>query len=74
MKYMLMMNAPAGPYKILTWPPEDLERHIGFMRTFSAKLEKAGELVPGSSTCRARSARMRSPPRRRPHLVPAESR
>jgi hypothetical protein len=45
MKYMLMMNTRGGPYQITSWPQEDLEAHIAFMRKFSAKLQKAGELV-----------------------------
>jgi hypothetical protein len=45
MKYMLMMNAPGGPYKILSWPKPDLEAHSAFMRRLNEKLTGAGELV-----------------------------
>jgi len=46
MKYMLMMNHPGtGPYQVMSWPQEDLRRHIGFMKTFAQKLSAAGELV-----------------------------
>ena len=46
MKYMLMMNTPGGgPYRISQWPKKDIEAHIGFMKTFAAKLAKNGELV-----------------------------
>jgi hypothetical protein len=46
MKYMLMMNTPGGgPYQVMSWPKEDLMRHIGFMKTFVQKLSAAGELV-----------------------------
>jgi len=46
MKYMLMMNHPGtGPYTVMSWPEEDLKRHIGFMKTFARKLAAAGELV-----------------------------
>ena len=46
MKYMLLMNVPAGPYEILTtWAKPDLEAHAAFMNRLNAKLEKAGELV-----------------------------
>jgi len=46
MKYMLMMNTPgSGPYQIASWPPQDLMRHIAFMKTFVQKLGDAGELV-----------------------------
>ena len=48
MKYMLMMNAPGGPYQILTtWSKPDLEAHMAFMRSFNEKLRAAGELVGG---------------------------
>lgn len=46
MKYMLMMNAPGGgPYRINTWPREDIEAHIGFMKDFAKELSESGELV-----------------------------
>ena len=46
MKYMLMMNHPGkAPYEVMSWPQEDLLRHIGFMKTFAKKLAAAGELV-----------------------------
>jgi hypothetical protein len=46
MKYMLMMNHPGkAPYEVMSWPQEDLLRHIGFMKTFAEKLAAAGELV-----------------------------
>ena len=46
MKYLLMMNHPGkGPYQIMSWPKEDLSRHIQFMKSFAQKLGAAGELV-----------------------------
>jgi hypothetical protein len=46
MKYMLMMNHPGqGKYEVMSWPQEDLRRHIGFMKTFAKKLAANGELV-----------------------------
>lgn len=46
MKFMLMMNTPAGgPYKIATWPQADIKAHIAFMQRFAAKLGASGELV-----------------------------
>ncbi len=46
MKFMLMMNTPAGcDYQIMTWPKADIEAHIGFMIEFSKKLAAGGELV-----------------------------
>lgn len=46
MKYLLMMNAPGGPYEILTkWAKQDLEAHAAFMNRLNAKLAETGELV-----------------------------
>jgi hypothetical protein len=46
MKYMLMMNTPAGgPYQIASWPAHDIKAHIAFMTNFAKKLSAAGELV-----------------------------
>jgi hypothetical protein len=43
-----MMNTPGGgPYQIAKWPMQDIKAHIGFMKTFSAKLAEKGELVAG---------------------------
>jgi hypothetical protein len=46
MKYMLMMNTPAGgPYQIASWPAPDIKAHIAFMMNFARRLSAAGELV-----------------------------
>jgi len=46
MKYILMMNTPAGgPYQIASWPAQDIKAHIAFMMKFAKKLSAAGELV-----------------------------
>jgi hypothetical protein len=47
MRYMLMMNAPrgTGDYQVMSWSPEDLKAHIGFMHEFNKELTAAGELV-----------------------------
>lgn len=46
MKFILMMNTPAGgEYQIMKWPQQDIEAHIGFMMGFAGKLRAAGELV-----------------------------
>jgi hypothetical protein len=43
---MLMMNTPGGgPYKIMTWPQEDIRAHISFMKDLAKDLSEAGELV-----------------------------
>lgn len=45
MKYMLMMHAPSGPYEIFSWPKQDIEAHIDFMKAFNQRLLEAGEFV-----------------------------
>ena len=46
MKYMLMMNTPAGgPYQIARWPQQDIQAHIAFMKDFAKALQASGELV-----------------------------
>ena len=46
MKFLLMMNTPAGgEYQIMKWPPQDIQAHIGFMMDFARKLRASGELV-----------------------------
>lgn len=46
MKYMLMMHTPSGgPYQIASWPPADIQAHIGFMRDFAKRLTASGELA-----------------------------
>jgi hypothetical protein len=46
---MLMMNAPRGDgdWQVMSWSPEDLKAHIGFMQSLNAELKNAGELVSG---------------------------
>ncbi|NTX10613.1 hypothetical protein HUA76_07430 [Myxococcus sp. CA056] len=46
MKYMLMMNTPAGgAYQVASWPQKDLQAHIAFMKGFAKKLGASGELL-----------------------------
>lgn len=46
MKFMLMMNTPAGgDYQIMSWPKKDIEAHIAFMMDFNRKLIAQGEFV-----------------------------
>jgi hypothetical protein len=47
-KYMLMMHMPAtdsGGEGIQHWPPEDIQRHIAFMKQVDRDLVASGELV-----------------------------
>lgn len=47
MKFMLMMNVPAGTgdYQITSWKPEEFKAHIDFMRSLNAELSKNGEFA-----------------------------
>jgi hypothetical protein len=48
MKYMLMMHASGAGWKnagIGTWPPEDIQAHIAFMKRFAEDLHRSGDLV-----------------------------
>ena len=46
MKYVLMMNVPGkAPYQTSTWPKQDVEAHIEFLRQFNRKLSASGEFV-----------------------------
>ena len=63
MKFILMMNTPAGgEYQIMQWPKQDIEAHIAFMMGFAGKLRATGELVgaeglaPPSQAKRVRAA------------------
>jgi hypothetical protein len=59
MKYMLMMNAPGKtPYQIFSWPRQDIEAHIAFMRAFAKKLAAEGELVSAEGLAGPDQARL----------------
>lgn len=49
MKFMLMMGMKAGaeslPNGIMTWPSQDIQAHIQFMKNFTRSLKEGGELV-----------------------------
>jgi hypothetical protein len=45
MKYILMMNTMRAGGGIPTWPKQDLQAHIAFMRRFGQELSNSGELV-----------------------------
>lgn len=47
MKFMMMMNTPAGTrdYQVNDWSPEDFTAHIAFMHAFNQKLIAAGEFA-----------------------------
>jgi hypothetical protein len=48
MKYMMLMNFPYGKWStdsIFTWPAEDAQAHIAFLRRFNEELSANGEYV-----------------------------
>jgi hypothetical protein len=47
MKFILMMNAPAGTgdWNVADWTPDDFKAHIAFMHRFNTELKSSGELV-----------------------------
>jgi hypothetical protein len=46
MKYMLLMNVVGrAPYSISTWPKQDVEAHLAFLRQFNRTLRETGEFV-----------------------------
>jgi len=60
MKYMLMMNAPRGngDWIVAAWAPEDLKRHIRFMKDFAQELHASGELVGAEGLASPAQARI----------------
>jgi hypothetical protein len=60
-KYMLMMHAPRAGWTtagVGTWPPDDLEAHIGFMLRFNKELKETGELVGAEGLAGPEAARI----------------
>src|SRR5688572_13300114 len=48
MKYLLMMHhAGKGPFAMMSWPKEDISRHIQFMMSVVEEAGPAGVLVAG---------------------------
>lgn len=49
MKFIMMMHMPGDPAKqsagIMSWPPEAIQAHIGFMMSLNKELKASGELV-----------------------------
>ena len=45
MKYILMMNAKAGPYAIFDWPKKDFEAHLAYWKSLNEHLTETGEFV-----------------------------
>src|SRR5215213_327950 len=46
MKYMLLMNVPAGGWYVSdSWTPAEMEAHLAYWRSLNADLRASGELV-----------------------------
>ena len=46
MKYILMILVPGGgPYQMDTWPKQDVEANLSFMKALNQELRKSGELL-----------------------------
>jgi len=60
MKFMLMMNAPrgGGDWNVMTWAPEDLKAHVGFMKRFIEELKDEGALVGAEGLAMPAQARI----------------
>lgn len=60
MKFMLMMHAPrgTGDWSVFSWPPEDLQAHIEFMKRFGQELADLGELVGAEGLAGPEQARV----------------
>ena len=60
MRFMLMMNTPAGTgdYQINDWSPEDFKAHMAFMHRFNAEIRASGEFVLGEGLTPPRDARL----------------
>ncbi len=60
MKYMMMMNVPAGTgdYQINNWSPGDIEAHMQFMHSFNKRLMDVGEFVQGEGLTPPRQAKL----------------
>jgi hypothetical protein len=45
MKFMLIMNAPRGPYQVAQWSQDDVKKMVAFMKELKADLKASGRLV-----------------------------
>jgi hypothetical protein len=60
-KFMMMMHAPRAGWKeagIGTWPPADIQAHIGFMLRFNKELTESGEFVDAQGLSLPEEARV----------------
>jgi hypothetical protein len=45
MKFMLIMNAPRGPYQVGQWAHEDVKRMVAYMHQLNADLKSRNQFV-----------------------------
>jgi len=59
MKYILMMHCPKTGYESFgSWPKEDIQAHIGFMKQLDKDLKASGELVAAEGLADPRQAKI----------------
>jgi hypothetical protein len=60
MRYMLMMNVPAGSgsYQINSWPADAIQAHIRYMMDLNKELTSAGELIGAEGLAPPTAARL----------------
>jgi len=59
MKYILMMHCPQNGYESFgSWPPEAIQRHIGFMMNLNKELRESGELAGAEGLADPREAKV----------------
>jgi hypothetical protein len=61
MKYILLMQFPVGAWKtdaMGLWPPDDVKRHLAFLKAWSQKLTESGELVGSQGLAGWETARL----------------
>lgn len=62
MKFMLMMGMKKGqekePNGIMSWPKQDIQAHIAFMRAFDKELRASGEPVSAGGLAWPEQARL----------------
>lgn len=58
MKFMLIMNAPRGPYQVGQWAHEDVKRMVGYMHQLNAELKSRNQLVAAEGLTAPNEARL----------------
>lgn len=58
MKFMLIMNAPRGPYQVGQWAKEDVKRMVGYMQQLNAELKSKNQLVAAEGLTAPNEARL----------------